>query len=157
MKWAFPIAATIFLSLVLLNPAIPQSQSQQPPGPDATLQTPATPAQSTPPTFPQTKVGGETPDPGQRESGQQSQAQPKSETERGAARSPSGEAVGETFTGEIILSNDKYVLRTGGREYKLDDQTKAKQFAGKAVKVKGTLERQMNMIRVESIDLAPAL
>jgi hypothetical protein len=57
--------------------------------------------------------------------------------------------------GTVALTKGDYVLRSGDKEYKLDDQTKAKQFVGKDVKVLGSLDRQNNQIHVESIDVAP--
>jgi len=57
--------------------------------------------------------------------------------------------------GTIIRSEDSYLLRSGDKEYKLDDQTKVKPFAGKDVKVTGTLDN--NVIHVQSIEAQPTL
>lgn len=59
--------------------------------------------------------------------------------------------------GTIALSKGDYVLRSGDREYKLDDQGKAKEFAGKDVKVLGSLDRDKNEIHVESIETSPSI
>ena len=59
--------------------------------------------------------------------------------------------------GQIILSKNSYLLRSGDEEYKLDNQSKAKRFAGKDVKVTGDLDRQNKTIHVDSIEVAPSM
>lgn len=61
-------------------------------------------------------------------------------------------AQAQTFTGQISQSNGKYVLNAGEVTYSLDDQTQAKQYDGKQVKVTGTLDAQTNTIRVQKIE-----
>ena len=39
--------------------------------------------------------------------------------------------------------------------YQLDDQTKARQYVGKQVKVLGKLEMKSNTIHIDSIELLP--
>jgi hypothetical protein len=131
MKRMLSVLGFLFLATALLPLAFGQSQSQQPHPVDPTAQAPATPPQgSTPPTFPT-------------ESGEDK-----------AAASHSKD-LDRTFMGTVVLSKGDYVLRSGDKEYKLDDQGKAKQFAGKDVKVLGSLDRQNNKIHIESIDIAP--
>lgn len=59
--------------------------------------------------------------------------------------------------GTIVRSKDGFSLRAGDREYKLDDKSKAQQYVGKDVKVLGTLDKESNTIRVESIENQPTM
>jgi hypothetical protein len=59
--------------------------------------------------------------------------------------------------GNIVQRKGDYVLRSGDKEYKLDDQSKAKEYVGKDVKILGTLDRQSNEIKVKSIDISPTI
>ena len=58
-----------------------------------------------------------------------------------------------TFGGKIMKSGDKLVLQDGIGEstYELDDQTNAKPFEGKNVKVTGTVDAVNGTIRVAEI------
>ena len=64
-----------------------------------------------------------------------------------------------TFVGTIGKTHGDYVLKSGyatrnpdaKTTYKLDDQEKAKEFAGKNVKVSGTLDAATNTIHVTEI------
>jgi Protein of unknown function (DUF5818) len=133
MKRIVGMLGSMFLATALVCLAFGQSQSQQPHPVDPTAQAPATPPQgSTPPTFPT-------------QSGEDKSA---TSTSKDSAK---------TFMGTVVLSQGDYVLRSGDKQYKLDDQSKAKQYVGKDVKVLGTLDRQENQIHVESIDIAPNL
>jgi hypothetical protein len=60
----------------------------------------------------------------------------------------------QTFTGEIVKSGGKLVLKNSVTKstYMLDDQDEAKQFAGKEVKVTGTLDAETNTILVATIE-----
>lgn len=62
----------------------------------------------------------------------------------------------QTTTGKIAKSDDgKYVLvDSAGTMYQLDDQSTAKKFAGKAVRVSGTVDTSSNTIHVT--DIKPA-
>ena len=62
----------------------------------------------------------------------------------------------QTVTGKIATSNDgKYVLvDPNGTMYQLDDQRTAKTFAGKMVKVSGTVDTASNSIHVTEIKAA---
>lgn len=105
---------------------------------DPTQQAPATPPQqSTPPTFPPTAK------------------QPPDEHQPNAAETSQDRD--RTFMGTIILSQGSYLLRAGDKEYKLDDQSKAKQYAGTDVKVLGSLEKQNNLIHVQTIEIHPSM
>ena len=134
MKREISVLGIMLLTAALSTMAWAQSQSQQPHPVDPTAQAPATPPQgSTPPTFPSDQSG----------------------SDKSASTSSSDSA--KTFMGSIVERKGDYVLRSGDKEYKLDDQGKAKEFAGKDVKVLGSLDRDKNEIRVQSIDIAPTM
>lgn len=60
----------------------------------------------------------------------------------------------QAFTGRISQADGKYVLVDEAQRatYQLDDQEKAKQFDGKAVKVTGSLDTATNTIHVANIE-----
>lgn len=60
----------------------------------------------------------------------------------------------QTFMGKIAKSGGRYVLKdnTHKMTYSLDDQSQAKNFEGKNVKVTGMLDTQTNTIRVSAIE-----
>ncbi len=60
----------------------------------------------------------------------------------------------QTFMGKIAKSGGKYVLKDTAHKmtYALDDQSRAKDFEGKSVKVTGILDTQSNTIRVAVIE-----
>jgi lipopolysaccharide export system protein LptA len=60
----------------------------------------------------------------------------------------------KSFSGTVVKMQKQYVLKTDTATYKLDDQTKAKQFSGKQVTVSGTLDQSTSMIRVSDIEPA---
>lgn len=57
-----------------------------------------------------------------------------------------------TFQGTIEKRNGQYVLEAGGATYHLSTPATAKQFLGKNVTVKGTLNVATDTIRVLSIE-----
>jgi uncharacterized protein DUF5818 len=59
----------------------------------------------------------------------------------------------QKFQGTIVKSKDKYILqdKASGATYQLDNQDKAKEFAGRDVKVTGTLDPSTNTIQVSDI------
>jgi len=63
-----------------------------------------------------------------------------------------------TFTGTIAKNGERFVLKdeAGKTWYDLDDQKSAGKFAGKRVRVTGTLDASNNTIRVQSIEEASA-
>ncbi len=69
------------------------------------------------------------------------------------AESPQRPAM-QTFTGTVVKSGDKFVLRAGGKEYQLDDQAKAGEFEGKKVIVTGTLDTSSGLIHIVKIEPA---
>jgi hypothetical protein len=61
----------------------------------------------------------------------------------------------QTFQGTIARSQGQYILNSAsGATYQLDDQKSAKAYAGRSVKVTGTLDASGNMIHVSSIEPA---
>jgi uncharacterized protein YdeI (BOF family) len=84
------------------------------------------------------------------------QQQPSSPSQNSAspAEGPSSQSQASSFTGKIVKAGDKFVLRANGQNYQLDDQEKAKKFAGQQVKVSGDLDSSTSTIRVA--DISPA-
>lgn len=64
----------------------------------------------------------------------------------------------QSFTGTIKNANGEYVLYVPASRtaYKLDDQSKAKQFEGQTVTVQGVLDSSTNTIKVSDIQPASA-
>lgn len=64
----------------------------------------------------------------------------------------------KTFTGTIAKNGERFVLKdeAGKAWYDLDDQQSAGKFAGKRVRVIGTLDASNNTIRVQTIEEASA-
>lgn len=60
-------------------------------------------------------------------------------------------ADGQSFTGTIVKSGDKYQFKdaASGNTYDIDHQEEVQKFEGKTVKVRGTLDAANNMIRVK--------
>jgi len=61
-----------------------------------------------------------------------------------------------SFEGKITKSGDEYVLQDNATStsYKLDDQTKAKEYEGKNVKVMATMDPSSNTLHVVDITSA---
>jgi len=60
-------------------------------------------------------------------------------------------AEGQSFTGTIVKSGDKYVFQdaTSGNTYDIDHQADVQKFEGKRVKVHGTLDAANHMIHIQ--------
>jgi len=71
--------------------------------------------------------------------------------------SPTSSDSQKSFVGSIVKTGGKYVLHTGGTDYELDDQSQAKKFEGKDVKVTGSLDASSNTIKVQAIDPASSM
>jgi len=57
---------------------------------------------------------------------------------------------GQTFSGTIAKSGDKYVLQdTSGKTYDVDHQEALKQYEGKKVRIKGTLDPDGKTIHIK--------
>jgi hypothetical protein len=124
MKRTSLILVAVF-AMVVLPAAFGQSTTS--PSQDPTAQPSAAPSQQTP-----------------------SQTNPSTSTDPSANATPSDSQ--RSFVGSIVKASGKYVLHTGGTDYQLDDQSQAKKYAGKDVKVTGQLDASSNTIRVQSID-----
>lgn len=88
---------------------------------------------------------------------QQSMTGPSSSQQQELPDSSSNDAQTQAalaFTGRVTNEHGQLVLRDPVTKmtYKLDDQSKAKRFVGKRVKVVGKLEMKGNIIHIESIE-----
>ena len=88
---------------------------------------------------------------------QQSMTGPSSSQQQELPDSSSNDAQTQAalaFSGRVTNEHGQLVLRDPVTKmtYKLDDQSKAKRFVGKQVKVVGKLEMKSNIIHIESIE-----
>lgn len=80
--------------------------------------------------------------------------QPEPEQKQPVPPSADEKTPSQTFTGKILKDGDKYVLKASGNNtYQLDEQSGAKQYEDKEVRVVGTLDKGSNTIRVTKIEL----
>jgi hypothetical protein len=140
MTTRFKLLVIPCLAVGLLPAAFAQGSAQSQPT-DPTAQSPTTPAQTTPPTFPE-PAPSQTPDVRARQASDS------------ASSIPDGVRI---FTGSIARQKSAYVLKAGNTAYKLDDQSQAKEYKGKNVKVTGSLDKSTNTIHVEKIEASTAL
>lgn len=136
MKKHLSIVLTLALVAILLPAAFAQSSSS-------------------PSAAPQTDQSS--PSAAQSPSSQSPSAQEPSTTSPStSSASGSAESSEESsFTGTVVKSGNKYVLKSdSGATYLIDDQDKAKQFVGKQVKVNGSLDKTTSMLHVT--DILPA-
>src|SRR5438309_10043894 len=84
------------------------------------------------------------------------QTSPSTSDQSGAAQgsAPGSSQAAESYTGTVVKSGDKYVLKTDTGTYQIDDQDKAKQFEGKQVKVSGNLDKATSTLHVTDIQAA---
>jgi len=77
--------------------------------------------------------------------------QMRSNSSQDGDRQPEAKA----FTGTIVKQGNKLVLRdtSSNVSYKLDDESKVRDYVGKQVKILGTLDASTNVIQVESIEI----
>ena len=124
-------------------PSTPSDQQAQPaPTPDTppTQQT----QQPTPTPSPDTQAPAQQPPAAQTPD----QTQAPSDSAPNAA-TPSA-ADGQTFSGTVVKSGDKYMLKTdSGKTYDIDHQDEVKKFDGKRVRVKGKLDDTGTKIQVQ--------
>lgn len=61
----------------------------------------------------------------------------------------------KAFTGMIVKDGDRLVLQDAGSKmsYKIDDESKVKDYVGKQVKITGSLDASTNVIHVDSIEV----
>ncbi|HST09245.1 MAG TPA: DUF5818 domain-containing protein [Terriglobales bacterium] len=83
---------------------------------------------------------------------QPSQSQP---AQNDAQASPTSAQTSKEFTGMIVKEKGAMMLKDAASNvsYKVDDDSKVKDFEGKQVKVTGTLDSSTNVIHVDSIQV----
>jgi len=139
MKKTLTVVAILALAVTLLPAAFAQTSDQTSPSSSA-------PAASSPAASPSASPAETSP----------AQASPSTSDQpsagQGSTAGQSQEA--ESFTGTVVKSGDKYVLKTDSGTYQIDDQNKAKQFEGKQVKVSGKLDKATGMLQVSDIQAA---
>jgi cytoskeletal protein RodZ len=130
----------------------PDTQAQQPSMPDQT--TPATPQDQTTPS--QTAPSQTSPSQTPPSDNTPSQTTPNQTPEKSGQAMPDASASGsqaggvQSFSGTVVKSGDKYVLQDeGGTTYDTDHQDEMAKFAGKRVKVHGTLDASGKMIHIQ--------
>jgi hypothetical protein len=90
---------------------------------------------------------------------QQSSPAPETQSPPSRAQTPPDDQTQDelAFTGRIEPEKGTLVLKDPITQlsYQLDDQTRARKFIGKQVKIKGKLEMKSNTIQINSIELIP--
>jgi uncharacterized protein YdeI (BOF family) len=123
----------------------------------ALVMLPAAFAQSTTPSQDPSQQPSAQPSPGTPSSTQTPDSQSPSSSSQPSSSTSSGSSQ-NSFVGSIAKdSSGKYVLHAGAADYQLDDQSQAKKFDGKAVKVTGQLDQSSNTIRVQAIEPASSM
>ena len=86
------------------------------------------------------------------------QEQPGAQAGQSQSSAQSAQAQPQTFTGKIVKSKGGLALKdeASNTTYKLDNEDQAKQYAGKSVKVTGTMDPATNTIHVANIEMAAA-
>jgi|SRR5438128_7448436 len=144
MKKTLTMVAILALVVTMLPAAFAQTSDQTSPSS-------STPAASSPAASPSDS-------PAQTSPAQTSPAQtsPSTSDQSGAAQgsAPGSSQAAESYTGTVVKSGDKYVLKTDTGTYQIDDQDKAKQFEGKQVKVSGNLDKATSTLHVTDIQAA---
>jgi lipopolysaccharide export system protein LptA len=80
--------------------------------------------------------------------GSKDQGMSQSQPDQGSSESAT------SYTGTVMKTNGKYVLKTDSATIQLDDQSKAKKYNGKQVTVNGTVDKSTGMLHVT--DIVPA-
>jgi uncharacterized protein DUF5818 len=132
MKVCIGVFAIIALTMATASLSFAQTAPAQPQ--DPTAQAPSSPAS------PSAK---RPPDEGQKPS-------------EGESSVPASNGKIRPFMGTVVHENGGYFLRAGDLEYKLDDQSEARRYEGRSVKVTGSLEKQSNTIHVQKIEASPS-
>jgi hypothetical protein len=88
---------------------------------------------------------------GDPQAAQPSQSQPAQDAQASKTSTQSA----KEFTGTIVKENGAMMLKDGSSNvsYKVDDESKVKDYEGKQVKVNGTLDSSTNVIHVDSIQV----
>lgn len=132
----------------------PSSQTATPPASDQNAPAGQTPSTQTPPSqTPQNQAPDQTA-PGQMPPPSQS---PNQSTAPNSAAAPSAQAGAaqaggaQAFSGTIVKQGDKYMLQdeASGQTYDIDHQDEVQKYAGKRVRVHGTLDPNGKMIHLQ--------
>src|SRR5438034_5600719 len=139
MKKTPTVVAILALVATMLPAAFAQTSDQTSPSSSA-------PAASSPAASPSDSPAQTSP----------AQTSPSTSDQSGAAQgsAPGSSQAAESYTGTVVKSGDKYVLKTDTGTYQIDDQDKAKQFEGKQVKVSGNLDKATSTLHVTDIQAA---
>src|SRR5207253_10511303 len=139
MKKTLTVVAILALVATMLAAAFAQTSDQTSPSSSA-------PAASSPAASPSDSPAQTSP----------AQTSPSTSDQSGAAQgsAPGSSQAAESYTGTVVKSGDKYVLKTDTGTYQIDDQDKAKQFEGKQVKVSGNLDKATSTLHVTDIQAA---
>ena len=139
MKKTLTVVAILALVATMLPAAFAQTSDQTSPSSSA-------PAASSPAASPSASPAQTSP----------AQTSPSTSDQSGAAQgsAPGSSQAAESYTGTVVKSGDKYVLKTDTGTYQIDDQDKAKQFEGKQVKVSGNLDKATSTLHVTDIQAA---
>src|SRR5947199_9769802 len=139
MKKTLTVVAILALVATMLPAAFAQTSDQTSPSSSA-------PAASSPAASPSDSPAQTSP----------AQTSPMTSAESGAAQgsAPGSSQAAEAYTGTVVKSGDKYVLKTDTGTYQIDDEDKAKQFEGKQVKVSGNLDKATSTLHVTDIQAA---
>src|SRR5437660_9292572 len=139
MKKTLTVVAILALVAAMLPAAFAQTSDQTSPSSSA-------PAASSPAASPSDSPAQTSP----------AQTSPSTSDQSGAAQgsAPGSSQAAESYTGTVVKSGDKYVLKTDTGTYQIDDQDKAKQFEGKQVKVSGNLDKATSTLHVTDIQAA---
>ena len=144
MKKTLSVVAILALVVTMLPAASAQTSDQTSPSSSA-------PGASSPAASSSASQGQTSP--AQTSPAQTSPSTPdQSSSAQGSGSAASQDA--ESFTGTVVKSGDKYVLKTDTGTYQIDDQDKAKQFEGKQVKVSGNLDKATSTLHVTDIQAA---
>jgi hypothetical protein len=142
------------------TPSDPQTQTAPTPTPDTppSQQTPQTsptpapaPAPDAPPATQQTPTT-QTPDASQQTPAAPAPdaAQPSTPKDSTPTAATPGASDSQTFSGTVVKSGDKYVLKDdSGKTYDIDHQDDVRKFEGKRVKVQGKLDDTGTKIMVK--------
>lgn len=80
------------------------------------------------------------------------QAQTPTQTPTGAQPEHQQQPATQVYTGTIMKDADKFVLKSEGTTYQIEDQDRAKLYDGKRVKITGSLDKN-NLLHMASIEV----
>ena len=139
------------------QPAPPAAQtpgpptSDQPAPPPPSQQSEPAPRNGTAAPGPPSSMSGQTGQPAPPPPSQQSEPAPRNGTDAGSAGQPAQPNGVQAFSGTIVKEGDRYMLRdeATGQTYDLDHQDEVQKYAGRRVRVHGTLDPTGKMIHLQ--------